>query len=143
MDLNPYQSPVSDEQPVRRDLNLLVTSRILEAMSKTRPHVVFVAVISLLGAAMSVVVAVFSLHETGMFLTMAVWLVFAGLYVGMGVLLWRYGAAINKLLHGGNVPELEEAVELQARFWHLVGVVTMAGFVLGLLAFGLAVALEV
>jgi hypothetical protein len=140
MSFNPYQPPTSayDSGYTAADAGPIVTDRIVQGMRKTKPWVTFLAVLGFIGAGFS------ALGGLGMLLGGAsseipggagiglAYLVIAGLYFAPALFLFRYGSSIGKMLAGGGLPELENAVESQASFWQLTGVLVIVGFVLGI-----------
>ena len=46
--------------------------------------------------------------------------------------LFQYASAIGKLLHGGGVSELEDALQFQKLFWRFAGIMAVLTFVLGI-----------
>jgi hypothetical protein len=116
----------------------------IEALRKTRPWVIFLAILSFLGAGLLVVMGVFvgllgsmgSIPETpgmprgvmgalGLF-----YFVMGALYVYPGVRLLQYGLTIGRLLQDRQPASLARALDLQMRFWRFMGIATIAGILL-------------
>lgn len=146
MNFNPYQAPTSayDGSYTNQGSSGGVSDRTVAALRKTRPWVVFIAVVSFVITGFSVLAALGAMMESvavGIGTMMV-----SALYLLPGVALIRYGNAINKLLHGGGVAELEQAMDAQASVWQITGIYLLISIVLGVLmvlalaAFGAALA---
>ena len=147
MNFNPYQAPTSAYDGGYSNYGSptgAVSERTVAALRKTRPWVVLIAVISFVFSGFVALGAVAAM-TTDLAAVGVGYLVAAALYVLPGIALIRYGNAINKVLHGGGVAELEQAMENQASFWQIAGIYTLIGVVIsviamvGAIAFGAAV----
>lgn len=113
----------------------------IEALRKTRPWAIFLAILSFIGSGLLVVTGVFvalfgsmgSVPENpgmprGMMGALGlVYLVMGGLYVYPGVRLFQFGAAIGNLVRDRQPSTLVRALDLQMRFWRFVGIATIVG----------------
>jgi hypothetical protein len=130
MSFNPYQPPTSAYDGTYTDpasAGTFVTAAIVAGLRKTRPWALLIAVCSLVYTGLIGLAGLILLFKTpGEGLIMLVAAAVAGL---PGAFLVRYAAAINKLLHGGGVPELEQAVAAQASFWQVAGIFTLVAIV--------------
>ncbi|HEX6849928.1 MAG TPA: DUF5362 family protein [Candidatus Polarisedimenticolaceae bacterium] len=116
----------------------------IEALRKTRPWVIFLSILSFLGAGLLLVMGVFvgllgsmgSIPDTpgmprgvmgaiGIFYFLA-----GGLYIYPGVRLLQYGLSIGRLVQDRQPASLTRALELQMRFWRFMGIATIAGMAL-------------
>ena len=131
----------------------LLTPLARQYLRETRPWMRFIAVVvfvvvgltALAGGVMVLIgVASVALPNTaaasgfgaGAALMGLLYLALACLYVAVGVILVRYGRALERLEAGGDPASLEGALKCQKAFWRLVGILTIAGFlamVLGVL----------
>jgi hypothetical protein len=128
---------------------------IMEALKKTRPWVLFLAILGFLGAGamfllgigMMIAGAAMSSFSKGPFdkftpLLGIVYLVLGGFYVVPSVLLWQYGSSIGDFSRsGGTADTLATAVQRQASFWRFTGI-SMA-VMIGLYVVGIFVAVVV
>lgn len=134
MSFNPYQPPVSayDGNYTNPDAGALVSDSIVASLRKTRPWVTLLAVLSFIGGGLTMLVGLVTLTDSP-----AVGfgeLLLAVIYLLPGIALLRYSKAIDTLLHGGGVAELEQAVAAQASFWQLAGIMALVTIVLWVLA---------
>jgi hypothetical protein len=105
----------------------------MEALKQTRPWVLFLAILGLIGAGLAVlgsvaVVAVATLAPGPEQISPAlglIYLVLVPLYVLPSVKLLKYSAAITKLMASGGLEELERALLEQKGFWKLVGIMVI------------------
>jgi hypothetical protein len=146
VNFNPYQAPTSAYdssytnygQPVGA-----VSERTIAALRKTRPWVVFISVVGFVFAGLAVLGGLASLASPDVGAGIGV-IIGASLALLPAVAMIRYGNAINKLLHGGGVKELEESMEAQASVWQIAGIFTIiymlfvVFIVIGALAFATA-----
>jgi hypothetical protein len=131
MNFNPYQAPTSAYDGGFQNYGSPsggVSDRTVAALRKTRPWVVLIAVIGLVFSGFMALASLVIMTE--MAAAGVAYLVMAGLYVLPAVALIRYGNAINKLMHGGGVAELEQALDAQASFWQIAGIYTLIGMVI-------------
>jgi hypothetical protein len=130
MSFNPYQAPTSayDGNFTNPSSGAVVSARIVAALRKTRPWVVFISVMFYIGAGGMFLSGLASLAQVGA--PGLVSIVLGVLYLLPAIALTRYSKGINKLLHGGGVTELEESMDAQASFWQISGIFTLIGIVL-------------
>lgn len=124
----------------------LMSDRILAALRKTRPWVLLISVLGFIGAALSAISSIFSFLGSGMMSANNLEAIGypASLMVGIGLMyllvaaiafmvslyLLRYANAIKRAVAGLNVSEMEAALEAQASFWKLFGILTLIYIVL-------------
>jgi hypothetical protein len=129
---NPYQPPASAHVDAA-GTDAAVSHRIVEAMRKTKP---WVSLVAILGFVLSIVWVLLGLAvllgspEDDAAAVGISFLVWGGIMLGAAIPLRRFGRGIRKLLHGGGMADLELALEAQARFWQLAGVITLISFAL-------------
>ena len=128
MALNPY-APPSEGQAQLRSGSGEVSPQTIEALRSTRPWAMVQAVIGLSTGVLSVLVGLLVLATAegleGAGPIGAGYIVFGVMVGGVGWSALRYGRAILQLLHGGGVAELELALDRQARFWRLIGLLAL------------------
>ena len=136
VDHNPYAAPISDAAPRARvtlDEDRLLTPEIIEAMSQTRPWVVFLGILGFIGAGL-LLLAGLGLLLFGGFKQMGgaemgfisiLYILFAVIYVFPSLYLYRYGASIKAMQQGYGVHALAEALGHQKSFWRLVGILSL------------------
>ena len=136
MNFNPYQAPTSAYDGSYTNFGnsgAAVTERTVASLRKTRPWVVLISVLTFVYGGFMVLagLGIMATEQVGI----GIGYIF-GAAVSMlpGVALIRYGGAINKLLHGGGVAELEQAMDAQASFWQIAGIFALIGMVLIVLA---------
>jgi hypothetical protein len=130
MNFNPYQAPTSAYDSSYTNYgqsNVAVSDRTVAALRKTRPWVVFIAVVGFIAAGLVILGGLAALTEGVEGLAM---IIGAAIALLPSVAMIRYGNAINKLLHGGGVRELEESLEAQASVWQIAGIFTLIYMVL-------------
>jgi hypothetical protein len=116
-----------------------VSHGAIEALRRTRPWVILFAVLSFLGSGLMVLLGIMVAvmgsipgaaaeqpfgrfgWALGLF-----YLAFGAAYVYPGVRLLQYGLAIGRLVQGRRPADLEQALELQMRFWRFIGILTLA-----------------
>lgn len=135
MDQQPYRPPRSSlsQRPGVGGAPASVTPRMIASLDRTRPWVVFLSILMILGSlalvflggAMlfvgSMTSAASGLGGFGGRALAAVYFVMAFLYVFPALYLWRYGGAIQRIGRG-NQRAMEEALDNQASFWRFVGI---------------------
>lgn len=149
-DHNVYQSPTTNVVPGAETLHPAerqsgVTERMVAALRRTRPWVLFLAVLGfitsgfmvLLGMAMTLMSSFMGgmQDELGFppIILGLVYLFVAAIYFFPCLLLQRYASAIRELVSGGGVVALEDALERQQSFWRLLGILALVTIVLYLL----------
>jgi hypothetical protein len=156
--MNPYSPPAAPAPyaaapypaaPFPQGAPAAVTELAVDLLRQTRPWVIFMSVLTFLGAGLmlvlSVVIFVAGFASSGSdafpkFLGL-LYLPFALLYVYPGIKLWKYGSAIGRLVASRTPAELEVALAEQKSFWKYLGVV--AAVVIVLYAVGIGVAIMV
>ncbi len=149
---NPYTSPGSDiVQPgssLSGDGHL--TGAILEHLRRTRPWVMFLAILGfigtglmmLAGVAMFLIFSVLGFMEDedfspGMGIGLGAGI--GGIYLAMGVVallpslkLWKYSSRIANLMRTSALSDLEDAMDQQRAFWKICGIVVIVSFALNI-----------
>jgi hypothetical protein len=150
------QDAYAPPRSVVRDVNGSVggmSDGVIAALRKTRPWVLFMAILGFIGTALIAISSISMIvggsmmgSATGM---EAVGMPGMGFMIGMGVVylllgvvyfmaslyLLRYAGAIKSAVTSLNMGELERALEAQASFWKLVGILTIVSFVLMIVFF--------
>jgi len=72
--------------------------------------------------------------EPGMFFLAPMYVIYAALYLAGSYYLLLYGLRIGSFQRTHSFGDLEAALVAQKSFWKLLGIVTVVGFVLGVLA---------
>jgi hypothetical protein len=116
-----------------------VTELAVDLLRQTRPWVVFLSVLSFVGAGLCLLAGVFMLFAGAMAGAMgtasaagaaafspallgAIYLPMSALYIYPGIKLWAYGAAIGRLMASRASAELENALLHQKSFWKYSGI---------------------
>jgi hypothetical protein len=123
LNFNPYQPPTSAYDGSYTNYGQqggAVPERTVTALRKTRPWLVFIAVVTFVFSGLVILGGVALLTEEDM--EGLILIVSAGLALLPGIAMIRYASAINRLLHGGGVPELDRSMEAQASVWTIAGV---------------------
>ncbi|MFO7567974.1 MAG: hypothetical protein R6X02_35360 [Enhygromyxa sp.] len=133
LNFNPYQAPTSAyDGGYLNSGSAGVSDRTVAALRKTRPWVVFVAVISFVGAGFGLLGGLVLVTQS---VGEGLVAIFGSVLVLLpGVAMIRYSQAINRLLHGGGVAELEQSMEAQASVWQIFGIYLLIYLVLVVLA---------
>jgi len=125
MSFNPYEPPASayDGNHTNPNAGAVLSDAIVGSLRKTRPWVLFLAIMGFVSAGLMLLVAVLLIADVpGGSLLYAVLAAIMGIPAfGMH----RYAKAISKLLHGGGLPELEGALDAQASFWQIAGILML------------------
>lgn len=122
----------------------LMTDSIVNSLRKTRPWVMLMAVLGIIGAVFMVIAAIpmflmgmGSMPELagaglgGMGIGMGiVYLVIGVIYFMASLYLLRYASAIKRAVSSLATVDLEAALGQQASFWKLVGILTVISIVL-------------
>ncbi|PRP94731.1 hypothetical protein ENSA5_40540 [Enhygromyxa salina] len=139
MSFNPYQPPTpaydtSYTQQSPQAGGAVVTDRIVNSLRKTRPWVAFLAILGFIGSGITLLGglgALVAASEVELGAGIGIAYLFVGaIYLIIALSLNRYATSISRLIHGGGVEELENAVDAQASFWQLAGIMTLIGMVL-------------
>lgn len=135
MSFNPYQAPTSaydGSYPSSGQPGVGVSDRTVAALRKTRPWVVFVAVMNFIGAGFVIIGGLGVMTKSA---AEGIGMIIGAVLVLLpGVAMIRYGQAINRLLHGGGVAELEQSMEAQASVWQIFGIYLLIYLVIIVLA---------
>ncbi len=129
----------------------LMTERVVASLRKTRPWVLFIAILGFIGAAFTLIASIPMFLGGGMMgmggmqgLDAGAGLAGTGFMIGMGVMylliaviyfiaslyLLRYANAIKRAVTGLSAADMEAALEAQASFWKLVGILAIVSIVL-------------
>lgn len=129
---NPYEPPTSAYADVGTDA--IVSNRIIEALRKAKPWVSLVSVSGFVIGGLSMLLALLVMlgapEQELSGVIGVVYLVWGGVTLGAAIPLHRFGRGIRRLLHGGGMAELEDALEAQSRFWQLAGFITLISMIL-------------
>jgi hypothetical protein len=144
---NPYEAPRGGADDAAVDSGSIDNAHaaILESLKKTRPWVLFLAILGYLGAGLMVLMGlIMMLSGSAMTTALAkgpmgavapffafIYIAFGGLYLIPSTLLWRYAEGISKYTRsGGSMKALANAIEKQTSFWRFIGIMTAALMVL-------------
>lgn len=141
MSFNPYQPPTagSDEpftssQPGQGS----VSGRTLQALRKTKPWIVLFVVLGFIGTGfcgLGALGVISMAARSGLPMWLGfIYIVIGAIYLMPTLALFKYSKAIDRLGYGGGVEQLDEAIEAQAKFWQVAGILTVVGIVLAILA---------
>jgi len=130
---NPYQAPSSSFQPpLQASGNGEVPQAIMLAMQATKPWITFLAILGFVGAGLmvlggfAVIVAGSMMERSKIGAGMGVvYVILGGLYFFPSFFLLRFSGAIRRLIDGGGMDALTEAVIRQKSFWRLIGISTL------------------
>ena len=148
---NVYSTPRAAVRDVTGVVSHTVTENILAAMRKTRPWILFLAVLGFIGAFFTAIAGIMLMATMtylgkasgveGAFLNQtpggmttilgmgAIYIVIAIIYIIVSVYLLRYAAAIKRLTNSHNINDLEDALNAQASFWKTVGIMALISIV--------------
>ncbi len=127
----------------------LPTANIIESLRGTRPWLLLMAILGFVGAGLMFLGGLFVVLATALgsaasqgdmpsgFLWALgfIYLVVAGCYVFVSVLLVRGFSSMGRVIDGGGIAELEDAIDTQRVFWKTLGISVIAGIALGVVAF--------
>lgn len=133
----------------------MMSERVVQALRKTRPWVLLIAIVGFIMAALMVVMAIPMFMGASSMSSMGgaegmggpEMMMGGGFAIGMGVLyiligiiyfflslyLLRYAGAIKRAVNGLDVANLEAALDSQASFWKMAGILTLLSIVLTIL----------
>jgi len=114
-----------------------ITPSMVAPLVKTRPWVVFLGVMTLIGCGLMVLLGLFmgmvglggmggELGAVGGFTIVVVYMLLAFLYFFPGLYLLRYGRAIKEVDRVANGDTIEAALKQQFAFWRFAGILTLA-----------------
>ena len=136
---NPYESPRSDVDGAPAAGGTGHTATIAEHLRRTRPWVVFVAILGLVFAGLlalsGIIMAIVGVAESGgyggeeqmiaMFAMGFGYILIAAVYVLLAILLMSYGKRIGLLVQTNETGYAEQALDAQRRFWKTFGIITI------------------
>ena len=110
-----------------------VTNTMLDAMVNTRPWVLLIGILVIIGAASILIttVRIFAgAPNSGFFLRMTmivavIYLMFSIVFIFLGRYLIKYSSAIGRLRITKEASDLEAALLAQKRFWELAGIIIL------------------
>jgi uncharacterized membrane protein len=127
----------------------VMTDTIINALKKTRPWVLFLAILGFVGAALTLLVGISVIISSVMLgkvegIDAEIAPFGSGMMIGLGVVyaamaliyffsslyLLRYAGAIKRLSSSLSVADLEAALTQQASFWKLIGILALISIVL-------------
>ena len=124
----------------------LMSDRIIASLRKTRPWVLLISILGFIGAAFTVIASIFIFLSGGMMSANNIeaagypaafmigmggmYLLIAAISFMISLYLLRYANAIKRAVVGLNVSDMETALEAQASFWKLVGILALIYIVL-------------
>lgn len=137
------ESDISNQLPEERDA---IPHGVVDALVKTRPWVLLLGIVTLLGCALMVMAGLFmmllggisglgglgglgdmgALSVAGGMALGAVYLVFAVIYLIPAIHLIRYSSAIKRMSSDPTGDSVEQALKHQLSFWRFVGIATVA-----------------
>ncbi len=147
---NHYAPPQSNVDDVAHS-GQGITDEMMNALRGTKGWVLLIGILLLIGAAFMVLAGVGIMFAgaavgtasripgggammTGMGF---MYIVFALIYIFPGWFLIKYSSAIGRLLSSGQVGDMEDALNMQRKFWKFMGilsVIMMAFMVIGIIA---------
>lgn len=159
MQHDPYNPPseISTGAPrvAPTDGTALPTENIIESLRGTRPWMLLMAILGFIGAGLTFLGGFFVVLAAALggaaaegdmppgFLWILgfIYLVAAGWYIFISVVLVRGFSSMGRVIDGGGIAELEEALDAQRFFWKTLGISVIAGIALGIVAIvGLTIA---
>ncbi len=124
--VNPYEvGQVHQQAYVDSSLSIPVTPLALGALMGTKFWVSLVGVVILIMGAITVLSLLFASSQFvgGFLVELIIPLIMFVINVILAVRLVQYGQAIGRLKAGGTNYDFERAMEVQSKFWKLLGVV--------------------
>ena len=149
---NQYAPPQSEVDNTNRSGEHGITSEMIEAMRGTKPWVLLIGIVLVISAALMLLgslgmigtagLAPAEMGGTGMIFGMAAgYALFAVIYIFLAIYLIKYNSAIGRLVQSSAVPDMEEALTVQRKFWKLAGILTLVMVVLSVLGIIAAIAI--
>ncbi|HEY8072758.1 MAG TPA: DUF5362 family protein [Labilithrix sp.] len=149
--MNPYMPPADPgARAFPTDGRAGVSEMAVELMRQTKPWVMFIGVMTLIGAGFMALGGVsmmalgaISGGRGGGAASAALGLVYlpmAALYIYPGIKLWKYGSAINRLVASRDASDLDVALAEQKSFWKFAGIAMIVLMVVYALFFVVMVA---
>lgn len=143
---NPFESPTATGEAVYTG-GVDPSTRTVEMLRQTRPWVLFLGILGVIGLALMALGAFFmiigSLAGQGQadvpFRFMAVMYgLMVAIYAYPVICLMRYASRIKTFVVTGATRDLDDALDAQRRFWKFLGIMVIIGFVLNLvMTFGM------
>ncbi len=149
-----YAPPQSTVRDVSGGTGLM-TDSIISSLRKTRPWVLLLAILGFIGTAFTMIAAIGMLFGGSMMQDMegaegipggggfiygmaAFYLVIGIIYFMASWYLLKYAGAIKRAVTGMSLDDLEIALEKQASFWKLMGILTLISIiaVIGMVVLG-------
>ncbi len=132
-EFNPYASGEVYQEYADPSVGIAVTPVALGAILKTRVWVKLVGIVMLLISVLTIIGALVTMRgleilgSVGVMISVIVMLyIFIGAaYIFMAVRLLKYAGAIKKLSLSQDTNDLARAMEMQTKFWKLVGILTI------------------
>jgi len=133
---NHYAAPQSDVSAVNNASAGGVTNNMVEAMRGTKPWVLLIGIVLIIGGVFLVLgtIGVFAASTIGMAAggpqggalmgIGAMYALMSVIYITLAVYLIKYSSAIGRLVHSGEVSDMEDALHSQRKFWRLAGFMT-------------------
>jgi hypothetical protein len=127
------------EHGSERNSAAMVSERTFDALTRTQPWVLFVAIL-LMGYMSGLLIWGFVSFITGTKASSEAlvgggvgMLIGAGLICWLALLLLRYGSRINALKYSRRIDHLESALDAQRQFWGLLGMILAVALVVGVI----------
>lgn len=125
-----------------------VSRQTIEAMRNTRSWVLFIAVLGVIGAGLTVVgalgILVVSREPGGPPASLSlVYVVGAVFHLIPAVMLFKYASAISTLVLIPSMHTLDRAVNAQQSYWRTLGILIIMGIILGIIAVAVIAVLSV
>jgi hypothetical protein len=158
--MEPVPGLQSGAGPAGSDTTIVLTQLAQQYLDQTRPWVRFMSILVFVGAAMMAVAGLVMMAlimvgglgvargtspfgAIGGVVVGVFYLALACLYIAPGVYLHRYAGAINQLKATRAAGTLEDALRHQRSFWRFVGIMSIIGIAIGMIAMVLVVVLGV
>ncbi len=129
-----------------------VTAGMMDSMRSIKPWTKFLAVLGfvfvglmvLLGAGFMLFASMFP-HQKNMFPSFMgfLYILFSILYFVPAFYLYKYSSAIADFLRSNGAGDLESALSYQKSFWKFVGILTLIGILLAILAIAAAIIIPI
>jgi hypothetical protein len=154
---NPYAPPTPIDAPhAYGGYAGDVPPTVVEHLRVTRPWVLFLGIVGFIVAGFAVIGGLSLMALSGEGASQAFagspiggmglgfgYVVFAIVYIFPSLFLYRFGSAIGRLVAGGGLPALEEALGQQKSFWRFMGIFTIVAMVLYFVAVVVVVAVGI
>jgi len=126
-----------------------VGANTVNLLRRTRPWVIFVAVVMLIGVGVGTLGLLVNLGMAGsaggptggmICVVIAIQLVALGMWAFLAVLLLKYGSAIRQLTASGRTADLDRALDAQRAYWLVTGIILIVSIAIALLMFFVMIA---